>query len=81
MSERDDGGPAFPRPAHTTDRQSDWVEISSELVGMSLRDWFAGQIAAHQCHMAATGTNAWSPETLAKFAYQIADALLAEKAK
>ena len=34
MTDRQDGGPAFPRPASDT---------SGAIIGMSLRDWFAGQ--------------------------------------
>jgi hypothetical protein len=45
---RKDGGPAFPRPASEADRDC----TVHRQVGMSLRDWFAGQalagiIAAH----------------------------------
>ncbi len=40
--------------------------------GMSLRDWFAGQaLATQEPH--------WSPKLRAKSAYEIADAMLAER--
>lgn len=40
MASKDDGGPAFPRPAS---------EYTSGERGMSLRDWFAGQALAGLC--------------------------------
>jgi len=44
--------------------------------GMTLRDWFAGQ-AISQSFLA----NRWADEDSAKYAYAIADAMLAERAK
>lgn len=70
MSGPKDGGPAFPVVA-PTDFQ--FVEV-----GMSLRDWFAGQalvgfIACPHGEGAASDFAEWS--------YQYADAMLAERAK
>lgn len=39
MSASIDGGPAFPRPGIPTN----WAEGHHAHVGMTLRDWFAGQ--------------------------------------
>ena len=64
MSDRDDGGPAFPmagEPGIEFDR------------GMSLRDWFAGQ-ALDQRKMLSTG--AYYAADAAREAYEIADAML-----
>ena len=68
MSARDDGGPAFPVPIR--DFGPDF------LTGMSLRDWFAGM--AMQGFMASSAKAC--PQTC-RAAYQMADAMLAERAK
>lgn len=70
----DDGGPAFPRTANDDDRNAD---IYSE-VGMSLRDWFAGQALAGDI---AGITNTADPKRMASVAYEMADAMLAERSK
>jgi hypothetical protein len=74
-----DGGPAFPQgvalaPGEVPRASYDFVDGA----GMSLRDWFAGQAlvglqanTAYEC--------SWS-ET-AEDCYQLADAMLAERAK
>jgi hypothetical protein len=64
MTERNDGGSAFPNgfdpPMHAR--------------GMSLRDWFAGQaLASLATDMSRNGS---SPLTLATLAYLAADAML-----
>lgn len=64
MSKKDGSGPAFPIPGL--------------FLGMTLRDWFAGQylngLAGNE---ASCGTN----EEWAKEAYIVADAMLAERSK
>jgi hypothetical protein len=64
MSNKDDGGPAFPNPdrPHTQP-------------GMSLRDWFAGQALAW---LVATGTSI-KPDEYASECYMYADAMLAAR--
>ena len=77
MSNEDNGGPAFARAA------DDGELWGSD--GMSLRDYFAGQalagLTANEKHMA--GISQLSVEmivsTLAAHAYEVADALLAER--
>lgn len=66
------GGPAF--------LQTSLVGVMNG-TGMTLRDWFAGQVA--QGYMAHTGSYGLSngPDSVAERSYQIADALLAERAK
>lgn len=66
MSERNDGGPAFPGPA-----DDDLLQY----YGMSLRDWFAGQVLAG---MGGHYDQSW---LAAERAYQIADAMLTERNK
>ncbi|CCE96184.1 hypothetical protein SFHH103_01687 [Sinorhizobium fredii HH103] len=78
---RDTGGPAFPRPAgtngaaHPADR---WD--NSGQPGMSLRDWFAGHalIGIMQADMSEEEFTV-SPQILARTAYRMADAMLAER--
>ena len=65
MSKPNDGGPAFP-----SDRFSE--------LGMSLRDYFAGQALAS---MDTDGCTLIGMQSLAQRAYDIADAMLAEREK
>lgn len=69
MSAHDNGGPAFPR--------DDW---NNGYEGMHLRDWFAGQALAGWLASFPSDT-AVKAEGVARFSYQIADAMLAERAK
>jgi hypothetical protein len=95
MTERNDGGPAFPMEytEHSSiDAEGRPMRVS--LPGMSLRDWFAGQLAAAE--LAAAGANIAAAVELkaaaikagqtiehriAYNAYLIADALLEERRK
>lgn len=79
---QDDGGPAFPRPPiKVQEYGKTYPEYVSGQTGMSLRDHFAG--------CALTGLNAsghahvmgWTPDEFARAAYNLADAMLAERAK
>jgi hypothetical protein len=65
------GGPAF--PLHSEVRPS----LDTDWCGMTLRDWLAGM--ALQGLLASTKTN--DALVIAKDAYIIADAMLAEKNK
>lgn len=69
----DNGGPAFPIPEQ---QFSDGVTIVSSqgAPGMSLRDWFAGQALANPYT-----THESEPGRIARWAYQIADAMLAAR--
>lgn len=74
MSEIKDGGPAFPQ-SHMS--AAEGAELDS---GMSLRDWFAGQLALSA--MARMDENTGVDDAyIAKRAYEIADAMLAERNK
>ena len=70
MQTKDDGGPAFPR---MTDNGS------VEYPGMSLRDYFAAKVMA--ALTAADVDEAKTAEHLAMGAYELADAMLRERAK
>ena len=49
--------------------------------GMTLRDYFAGQIAAGMAAYSGTVGAPFGPDDIASRSYQIADAMLAERAK
>lgn len=70
VSEKMDGGPAFPWPS------DDVTSVFGEHLtrGMSLRDWFAGQCLSNL-------VNWMNAEQAASRAYEFADAMLASRAK
>jgi len=71
MSIKDDGGPAYPNvPDGAGDTWDDWDK------GMTLRDWFAGQFLSTYV---ADGIP--KAEQIAAACYEMADAMLAERAK
>lgn len=78
MAKTDDGGPAFPRTKYSHFNEQP-IGCSE---GMSLRDYFAGQALAG--HLASfSGENVGCPpaERSAQWAYEYADAMLAEREK
>lgn len=72
MSKVDDGGPAFPFVAEGGAMSGLHPEIS---VGMSLRDWIAGQALAGWLAGFPVDAAVRAPN-VASFAYEIADAML-----
>lgn len=76
MATKETGGSAFPtNPIYSGDD-----EVVKAGGGMTLRDWFAGQIIA--AVIAADGAQYFNRlESHAQFAYAQADAMLAERAK
>ena len=75
---KDDGGPAFPRPAYTTYGHPGGAKDHPAVKGMSLRDYFAGQ--ALQGMMANPEKDYYAVDA-AREAYAYADAMLAERSK
>lgn len=71
----DDGGQAFPRPA-STDTFND--ENYAPQRGMTLRDWFAGQVLAQAYLQWIPGCTWFDAESarMAQECYSIADAML-----
>lgn len=61
---------AFPRD-NILDRNS----------GMTLRDWFAGQVANGMAAHSGTSGAYYGPGDIAARAYEVADAMLAEREK
>ena len=75
---KDNGGPAF--PFGQTDSESGQLVNGWGAEGMTLRDYFAAKAIAGICaHRDSWGLT--SPHALAALAYNIADAMLAERAK
>ena len=85
MSERNCGGAAFPRSYSVEeDGQLEKINYNYAQTGMTLRDWFAGQIIPalfNGITMGALdqGDNPHFREELAKLAYQFSDAMLKER--
>ncbi len=85
MNTKDTGGPALPRQHAEADANSPAFKLGSE--GMTLRDYFAGQVLAG----AATGMENLGNATKEKrskalsetaaILYEIADAMLAARSK
>ena len=75
MTKPNDGGPAYPVAGYINEHGN---EQPGEY-GMSLRDWFAGQaLAGFSANQECYG---WKFEQAADYAYQQADAMLAERYK
>lgn len=80
----DDGGPAFPRPISGTRDPLGGTHFDEGGLGMSLRDWFAGEALAGimaadiKIPDALGGLNEvrHTPEAIAKASYDYADAML-----
>lgn len=70
MSTKHDGGPAFPVIA-----ENGLGHVAS---GMTLRDWFAGQVLAG--FMSAKAMH-FHPDHDAAYCYKVADAMLAARTK
>ena len=87
MNEKPNGGPAFPsgivrksRPAHDPGADfhvTDFTEPRN--AGMTLRDYFAAK--ALQSFLAIPGASSCTEESIARAAYQQADAMLEERNK
>ena len=74
MSKKKDGGPAFPRPiGHSPDSDGRGGIYNNSYMGMTLRDYFAGQALAGW--LASTEALP-RVEVAATMAYRIAEAML-----
>lgn len=74
-----DGGPAFPQPMLDIPNHGPTFpgQIAANVSGMTIRDWFAGQALAGLVFHNEFG--AISDRNMAIGAYDIADAMLAER--
>ena len=80
---KQDGGPAFPRPASEYTGSGtcpDGNDAIPEQVGMTLRDWFAGA-AIYGAAAQIMEPDPLPAADVAKWAYQLADAMIQERAK
>lgn len=76
MSDKDDGGPAFPNVD-----SEDSVGVFTGDKGMSLRDYFAiHSLAEARCQVVLDKKVVATPENIAAAAYEIADAMLTARA-
>lgn len=90
MTEKNDGGPAFPHVSGTEGHGPHVTRINpnGDIVfdciasGMTLRDWFAGQSLAGILSR-PKGCEAWDgePQESTEAAYNYADAMIAERSK
>lgn len=81
MTKKDYGGPAFPsQPIFMIPGGG---EIATEQGGMTLRDYFAGKalMGAIEATSGAPSLGLPRAEVIAKLAYELADAMLAERKK
>lgn len=75
MTQKDNGGPAFPQKLLYRDSQG--IDYEVQETGMTLRDWFAGQAL----RLLWGSRDPMTPEDAANVAYEIADAMLAERSE
>ena len=68
------GGAAFPFQSRTPQD-----ELNAPEPGMSLRDWFAGQIAGGMAAHSGTMGTPFGPGDIAQRSYEVADALLSAR--
>ena len=74
MTSKPDGGPAFPQPVHG-DEYGDTRHTG--IPGMTLRQWYAGQALAGNL---AHPDSITDEKAHARFAFKIADAMIAHEA-
>jgi hypothetical protein len=77
MTKKDDGVQAFPVPPQSTD--ADGIYLPQE--GMTLRDYFAGHAVAGWLASFPHDAEDVDAPSIATFVYEIADAMLKERAK
>lgn len=75
----DDGGPAFPFNVYDFQPHTGQQVVRQQFDGMSLHDWFAGKALEGMLAEGRSNSSAatWMPQE----AYDIADAMIAERAK
>lgn len=78
MSTKPDGGSAFPRQPLW---QIDGSQVSLVQEGMTLRDYFAGQALINMSHPEVLKVSEVDASCIAEACYEVADAMLAERAK
>ena len=79
MTFSDDGGSAFPLAAHAYPHECAHDDIEPTHLGMTLRDYFAGQALTGA--FADGGNTEVLDDVMARRYYEIADAMLAARLK
>lgn len=84
MNTKNDGGPAFPVPAEPFLEGPQGLQPASAWgmepkPGMTLRDWFAGQVIATTMDEFSVFID--GGQNASFWAYKVADAMLAERSK
>ena len=74
---KNDGGPAFPSAQEMASAHERWMVYEN---GMTLRDWFAGHALDRSMCLVVDQYGGWDPVAAAHGAYEMADAMLAERA-
>jgi hypothetical protein len=75
---KNDGGPAFPETKYGGNSDRHPVD---EVPGMTLRDWFAGQALAGMLRDTTNDITLSRTQSFAITAYEVADAMIAERSK
>lgn len=78
MAKVNDGGPAFPR-IEIGDEDKRGVTYVAALGGLSVRQWYAGQALVLIDHNMRSRDLNMSYEQIAKVAFEIADAMIANE--
>ena len=80
---KDNGGPAYPTKNYREKTFNGIKEVPERYAGMTLRDWFAGQALAGILAGGFADTiphdDVTGGQDAAAFAYQYADAMIAER--
>ena len=71
MSTTDNGGPAFPTKSYNIER-----DVMTREEGMTLRDYFAAKALSAYWNDPEVSESISTPENVAKWAYEMADAML-----
>lgn len=77
MTTVEDGGAAFPAPMSYSPETGPLAGQT----GMSLRDWFAGQVANGMAAHSGTAGISYGPHDIAGRSYAVADAMLKARAE
>jgi hypothetical protein len=82
MSDKDDGGPAFPNTITVGPAGDEYHPADHGVSGLSIRDWFAGQaLAGFIAGLYAGDNSGWTVDGNVTAAYEYADAMLAKRDK
>lgn len=80
MSAQNNGGAAFPQEVHYI-APNGQTGSHGPCGGMTLRDYFAAKALSTIAAYPSVDVSNWEPYDFARHAYQIADAMIAERAK